>query len=97
GGARLEAWTVDVASVTTTGTVVDANPSKTDILPSLGLNYALTQDQNLRFAVTQGNPGLDRALIQNVDLRWEWFPRGGEILSAGVFYKHFDSPIEKVY
>jgi TonB-dependent receptor len=122
GGARLESWTVNVASVTTTGAVVNANPSKTDILPSLGLNYALTQDQNLRFAatqtvsrpeyrelspiayfeqvgfaVTQGNPGLDRALIQNVDLRWEWFPRGGEILSAGVFYKHFDSPIEKVY
>jgi TonB-dependent receptor len=122
GGARLEAWAVDVASVTTTGAVVDANPSKTDILPSLGLNFALTQDQNIRFAatqtvsrpeyrelspiayfeqvgfaVTQGNPALNRALIQNVDLRWEWFPRGGEIISAGVFYKHFDSPIEKVY
>jgi len=122
GGARLESWTVNVASVTTTGAVVNANPSKTDILPSLGLNYALTQDQNLRFAatqtvsrpeyrelspiayfeqvgfaVTQGNPSLNRALIQNVDLRWEWYPRGGEILSAGVFYKHFDSPIEKVY
>ena len=53
GGARLEAWTVNVASVTTTGAVVDANPSKTDILPSLGLNYALTPDQNLRFAATQ--------------------------------------------
>ena len=122
GGARLEAWNLDVASVTTSGEVVDANPSKTDILPSLALNYVLTPDQNLRFAatqtvsrpeyrelspisffeqvgfaVTQGNPALNRALIQNVDLRWEWFPRGGEILSAGVFYKHFITPIEKVY
>jgi len=49
------------------------------------------------FAVTQGNPALNRALIQNLDLRWEWFPRSGEILSAGVFYKHFNTPIEKVY
>ncbi len=122
GGARLEAWTVDVASVTTSGQTVDANPSKTDILPSLALNYVLSADQNLRFAatqtvsrpeyrelspisyfeqvgfaVTQGNPALNRALIQNVDLRWEWFPHSGEIISAGVFYKHFDSPIEKVY
>lgn len=122
GGARLESWNLDVASVATNGATVDANPSKTDILPSLSLNYALTQDQNLRFAatqtvsrpeyrelspiayfeqvgfaVTQGNPALQRALIQNVDLRWEWFPRSGEIISAGVFYKHFDSPIEKIY
>ena len=122
GGARLEAWNLDVASVATNGSTVDANPSKTDILPSIALNYALGQDQNLRFAatqtvsrpeyrelspiayfeqvgfaVTQGNPALQRALIQNVDFRWEWFPRSGEIISAGVFYKHFDSPIEKVY
>jgi hypothetical protein len=122
GGARLEAWNLNVASVTTSGEVVDANPNKTDILPSLALNYALTPDQNLRFAATQtvsrpeyrelspiayfeqvgfavtlGNPALTRALIQNVDLRWEFFPRSGEIISAGVFYKHFITPIEKVY
>ena len=48
--------------------------------------------EQVGFAITQGNPGLTRALIQNVDLRWEWFPRSGEIISAGVFYKHFDSP-----
>jgi outer membrane receptor protein involved in Fe transport len=43
-----------------------------------------------------GNPSLERALIQNFDARWEIYPRGGEILSFGVFYKHFDRPIEKV-
>jgi outer membrane receptor protein involved in Fe transport len=48
--------------------------------------------EQVGFAVTQGNPALTRALIQNLDLRWEWFPRGGEILSAGVFYKHFTTP-----
>ena len=28
GGARLEAWNLDVASVTTSGAVVDANPTQ---------------------------------------------------------------------
>lgn len=46
--------------------------------------------------VTFGNPGLQRALIQNYDARWEWYPSGGEVLSLGVFAKRFDDPIERV-
>ena len=44
-----------------------------------------------------GNANLKRALIQNFDLRWEWYPRAMEVVSIGVFYKHFDDPIEQVY
>ena len=43
-----------------------------------------------------GNPGLRRALIQNYDLRWEWYPDRGEILSIGLFAKQFNNPIEKI-
>ncbi len=43
-----------------------------------------------------GNPALRRALIQNLDLRWEWYPRAGEVVSAAAFYKHFQRPIERV-
>ena len=47
-----------------------------------------------------GNPGLKRALIRNVDLRWEWFPAGGsadaEVIAISAFYKDFDNPIERV-
>ena len=43
-----------------------------------------------------GNADLQRALIQNYDARWEWYPRGGEALSAGVFYKRFKNPIERI-
>ncbi|PSQ89193.1 MAG: hypothetical protein BRD30_05915, partial [Bacteroidetes bacterium QH_2_63_10] len=43
-----------------------------------------------------GNPDLTRTLVDNVDLRWEWFPRAGELLSASVFYKQFEDPIERV-
>jgi outer membrane receptor protein involved in Fe transport len=43
-----------------------------------------------------GNPNLDRALIQHVDLRWETRYGVGDFASASVFYKHFDQPIEVV-
>lgn len=43
-----------------------------------------------------GNPDLVRALIDNIDLRWEWFLSPGEVLAASVFYKDFTNPIERV-
>ncbi|MCY4635690.1 MAG: TonB-dependent receptor [Acidobacteria bacterium] len=42
-----------------------------------------------------GNPALNQSLIQNLDLRWEWFPGAEEVLSASFFYKQFDDPIER--
>lgn len=44
-----------------------------------------------------GNPDLQRALIQNYDFRWEWYPGAGEVLSVGLFAKRFTNPIERVY
>jgi outer membrane receptor protein involved in Fe transport len=35
--------------------------------------------------------------VANADLRWEWYPRSGELVSFGVFAKQFDNPIERVY
>ncbi len=43
-----------------------------------------------------GNPDLERSLIQNYDARWEWFGAAEEVVSAGVFFKRFDSPIERI-
>jgi TonB dependent receptor/Carboxypeptidase regulatory-like domain/TonB-dependent Receptor Plug Domain len=43
-----------------------------------------------------GNPNLQRALIQNADLRWETFPNAGEVISVGVFAKRFKNPIEQI-
>lgn len=44
-----------------------------------------------------GNANLERTLIQNFDLRWEWYPNSGETVSLALFAKHFDRPIEKVF
>jgi hypothetical protein len=43
-----------------------------------------------------GNPDLRRALIQNADLRWEWYPAPGQIVSAALFAKRFKEPIERI-
>jgi outer membrane receptor protein involved in Fe transport len=43
---------------------------------------------------TVGNPNLLRASIQNVDVRWEYFPGGDQIMAASYFYKQFKDPIE---
>ena len=45
----------------------------------------------------KGNPNLKRARIDNIDLRWEWFPSKNEQILAGVFYKYLKDPIEQVF
>lgn len=44
-----------------------------------------------------GNPELKRTLIQNYDLRWEWFTRPGEIFAISGFYKVLNDPIERSF
>ena len=45
----------------------------------------------------QGNPELERTLINNYDLRWEWFTNPGEVLAISGFYKNLKNPIELSY
>lgn len=51
----------------------------------------------LGFDNVLGNPDLKRALVQNYDARWEWYPRVGEVFSVAMFVKRFADPIERVY
>ena len=48
-------------------------------------------------ASVQGNPQLKRTKVTNLDFRYEIYPRAGEVLNAGVFYKHFNNPIEQLF
>lgn len=41
-----------------------------------------------------GNQGLYSTRIDSWDIKTEWFPGLGEILSVGAFYKKFDKPTE---
>ncbi len=44
-----------------------------------------------------GNPDLERTLIQNFDLRYELYPRSGELLAISAFYKQFDNAIVRAF
>lgn len=44
-----------------------------------------------------GNSSLKAAYIQNIDLRYEWYPSNGEQVSIALFHKHFSNPIEWTY
>lgn len=43
-----------------------------------------------------GNPNLQTTKIKNFDLRWERYMGADESISAALFYKKFDLPIERV-
>lgn len=49
------------------------------------------------FSNVMGNPDLKPAYIQNLDVRYEFYPTADESVSLAFFYKHFDSPIEWTY
>lgn len=41
-----------------------------------------------------GNDSLKNTRISNYDLRFEFFPKADEVVSATIFYKRFEDPIE---
>lgn len=71
--------------------------SQTVIRPELReLSFLNIYDFELNASV-QGNPLLKRTKVSNFDLRYEYYPRSGEVFNAGVFYKSFDNPIEQIF
>lgn len=46
--------------------------------------------------LVQGNPDLQRSLINNYDLRFELYPSAGELAAVSFFYKNFKNPIEEI-
>jgi TonB-dependent receptor len=70
------------------GTRTLARPTFREIAPFESFDFLLGN-----FII--GNPDLERSLIWNLDLRWEWFTRPGEILASSVFYKNLENPIER--
>ncbi|MFM6926751.1 MAG: TonB-dependent receptor domain-containing protein, partial [Ferruginibacter sp.] len=71
--------------------------SQTVIRPELRELSALNLYDFELNASVQGNPLLKRTKIENFDLRYELYPRAGEVINAGIFYKHFSNPIEQIF
>ena len=64
-----------------------ARPEFREIAPFSFYDYEANYGVN-------GNVNLQRTSILNGDIRYEFYPKGGEAITVGVFYKYFDSPIE---
>jgi hypothetical protein len=62
-------------------------PEFRELAPFLYYDYKLEAS---RF----GNPNLKTATIDNLDFRYEYYPRQGETISLGAFYKFLRRPIE---
>jgi len=45
-------------------------------------------------ATVTGNRNLQRTKVTNLDLRYEIYPRAGELFTVGAFYKYFQLPTE---
>lgn len=78
----------DNLNIRTSASQTLARPSLREFAPFQFYDFGMQ-------ATVSGNPNLVRALIQNYDLRVEYFPTSGEVLSAGIFYKRFDNAIEE--
>ncbi len=48
-------------------------------------------------ATVAGNTNLQRTQVANFDLRYEFYPEAGSLLTVGTFYKYFKNPIEAYF
>ena len=65
-------------------------PEFRELSPSVFYDFELASN-------VQGNSELEAALIDNIDLRYEFYPSPTELVSLSLFYKHFSNPIEWTY
>lgn len=66
-----------------------SRPEFRELAPFAFYNFAMDN-------ILSGNTQLKRALIDNVDLRYETFLKEGQLFSVSGFYKYFKNPIELV-
>jgi len=74
-------------SIRLAGSRTVARPEFREIAPFSFYDYESNYGVN-------GNPDLKRSSILNGDVRYEFYPKGGEAITMGAFYKSFDDPIE---
>lgn len=65
-------------------------PEFREVSPAVYYDFDIASD-------VKGNTGLKSCHIDNFDLRYEFYPSRGEVVSLAAFYKHFNSPIEWTY
>ena len=72
---------------------IRASYAKSAIRPALIENSSFSR-YNYLYGRVQRNTGVVSTLISHYDLRLEWYPSPGEVISIGYFKKHFKNPVE---
>ncbi|WP_232517147.1 TonB-dependent receptor [Chitinophaga sp. MD30] len=72
---------------------IRASYAQSAIRPALIENSSFARF-NYLYGRIQRNTGVVSTLITHYDLRLEWYPAPGEVISAGYFKKHFRNPVE---
>ena len=107
-GSQVVGADPEVTALTTTDVLPSANLTvQLHSTTNLRLAYSRTLNRpDLRELSTQeyydfdkdrryvGNPELTRALLQNYDVRLEFFPGASEVVAVSGFYKDLEDPIE---
>ncbi|NQU33403.1 MAG: TonB-dependent receptor [Bacteroidetes bacterium] len=75
---------------------VRLNISRTLARPSFRELAPYASEDYVRNETEVGNPNLKRSLIDNLDLKYEYYITASEIASFGLFAKRFTDPIEVV-
>lgn len=72
---------------------IRASYAQSAIRPALIENSSFSRF-NYLYGRIQRNTGVISTIITHYDLRLEWYPEPGEVISAGYFKKHFRNPVE---
>ena len=80
-------FNVDKFKVRTSYSKTVSRPEFRELAPFSFYNFI--QDN-----ITSGNPYLKRTIINNYDLRFEYYPSNSQVFSVSGFYKEFINPIE---
>lgn len=72
---------------------IRASYAESAIRPALIENSSFSRF-NYLYGRIQRNTGVISTIIKHYDLRLEWYPAPGEVISAGYFKKHFKNPVE---
>ena len=78
----------DNTNIRVSGSRTLARPNMREIAPFASFDF-------IGGFVYLGNPDLERTLVWNADIRYELFPKAGELIAVSGFYKYFQDPIQQ--
>ncbi len=86
-GVNITFKPTDKTNIRLSGSQTIVRPEFRELSPFAFYDFELN-------AQVVGNNLAKRTKVTNADLRYEIYPRGGELITLGVFFKQFNNPLE---